>query len=114
MRIKPKATMDSLPPELLDLIVLWHVRACQFNKNKTLPLRLVCQKLNVAVKPFVFKTLQLEFSKFLRHAPTPALPDLDRVGHLCQAIYLNMMVIRDEGMIICLFVSAFELSVLQA
>ena len=92
--------MDSLPPELLELIVLWHVRSCQFDKNSALPLRLVCHKLNLAVRPFVFKTLQLEFSKFLRHASTPALPDLDRVGHLCQGIYLNMMVIRDEGMLL--------------
>ncbi|KAG9242757.1 hypothetical protein BJ878DRAFT_543957 [Calycina marina] len=88
--------MDLLPQELLDLILLHRIRACQGEKNAILPLRLVNKRFDIVLRPLVFKTVQLEFSKFHRHIPTPALHDLEMVGDLCQAIYLNMMVIRDE------------------
>ena len=36
----------------------------------------------------------------MRHAATPDFKSLDIVGKLCQAVYLDMMVVRDEGMIV--------------
>lgn len=70
---------------------------CRCDKNKILPLRLVCRAFDTALKPYIFKTVQLEFSRFLRDAPRPKLEELARVGQLCDALYLDMMVVRDEG-----------------
>jgi hypothetical protein len=89
--------MDSLPRELLESILIFNVRMCRADKNDIFPLRLVCKAFDAFLKPYIFKTIQLEFSKFLRHAPTPDLKSLETVGDLCQALYLDMMVVRDEG-----------------
>jgi hypothetical protein len=89
--------MDSLPRELLESILIFNVRMCRSDKNDIFPLRLVCKAFDAFLKPYIFKTIQLEFSKFLRYAPTPDLKYLETVGDLCQAVYLDMMVVRDEG-----------------
>lgn len=90
--------MDSLPRELLESILLFNVRLCRCDKNALFPLRLVCKDFDAFLKPYVLRTIQLEFSKFLRHGPTPKLASLETAGKLCQAVYVDMMVIRDEGM----------------
>ena len=64
-----------------------------------LNLRLVCKAFDMALRTCAFKTIQLEFSRFLRHAPTPDVQSLVGVGGLCEALYLDMMVVRDEGML---------------
>jgi hypothetical protein len=92
--------MDSLPTEVLGLILLWNVRMCRCEKNALLPLRLVCKAFDDALKPYVFKAVQLEFSKFHRHEPTPDISSLARVGNTCEALYLDMMVVRDEGTLV--------------
>ena len=102
INLKPLAIMESLPQELIELVLLWNVRMCKCDKNEVLPLRLVCKAFDVALKPYIFKTIPLDFSKFLKVAETPGLRDLTAVGALCQAVYLNMMVIRDEGMLVLL------------
>jgi hypothetical protein len=73
---------------------------CRCDKNALLPLRLVCKAFDDALKPYVFKAVQLEFSKFHRHEPTPDISSLARVGNTCEALYLDMMVVRDEGMLV--------------
>jgi hypothetical protein len=70
---------------------------CRCEKNKVLPLRQVCKAFDTALKPYVLKTIQLEFSKFAKSANMPFLQDVDRIGQYCQAVYLDMMVVRDEG-----------------
>lgn len=92
--------MDSLPRELLESILIFNVQMCRCNKNNIFPLRLVCKAFDAFLKPYIFKTIQLEFSKFMRHAPTHDFKSLDTVGKLCQAMYLDMMVVRDEGMLV--------------
>jgi hypothetical protein len=89
--------MDCLPTEILGLILRWDVYMCRVDKNLLLPLRLVCKAFDVALRPFIFKTIQLEYSRFLRNAQLSS-PSLARVGHLSEAMYLDMMVIRDEGL----------------
>jgi hypothetical protein len=72
---------------------------CRCEKNVVLPLRRVSKAFNTALRPYVLKTIQLEFSRFLKSGPE--LPDgaaLERIGGFCQAVYLDMMVVRDEGM----------------
>jgi hypothetical protein len=88
--------MDNLPQELVELILLWAVRMSPSEKNKITPLRRVCKAFDSALRPHVFRTLQVEFSKFLKQG-APEIPSLKGVGELCQAIYLDMMVVRDEG-----------------
>lgn len=68
---------------------------CPSDKNAITPLRLVCKAFDRALRSYLFKTLQLEFSKFARNG-APDLKALDGVGELCEAIYLDMMVVRDE------------------
>lgn len=89
--------MDSLPTELLELILLWDIRMCRCEKNAILSLRRVCKAFDAALKPYVFKTVQLEFSRFLRTGDTPVIEALERVGSMCNALYVDMMVIRDAG-----------------
>jgi hypothetical protein len=90
--------MDSLPTEILGLILLWDVRMCACDKNTILPLRRVCKAFDDALRPYLFKTVQLEFSRFLRNTMKPEIEYLVPLGHLCEAFYLDMMVVRDEGM----------------
>jgi hypothetical protein len=90
--------MDSLPRELLESILFFNVRMCRCKKNALLPLRLVCKDFDAFLKPYALRALQLEFSKFLRDAPTPKLAALETAGKVCQAVYIDVMVIRDEGM----------------
>ncbi|KAK0104954.1 hypothetical protein ONS95_005215 [Cadophora gregata] len=88
--------MDSLPTEILGLILEWEVRMCERQKNTILNLRLVCKAFDMALRTCAFRTIQLEFSRFLRHAPTPDVKSLVGVGGICEALYLDMMVVRDE------------------
>lgn len=89
--------MDTLPVEILTLVLKWAVRMSKCEKNDILPLRRVCKVFDVILKPYALKTLQLEFSRFLRHAPKPDPGSLLHAGAVCEAIYLDMMVVRDEG-----------------
>jgi hypothetical protein len=89
--------MDDLPPELLRNILVQSVRASRFDKNELLPLRLVNKRFDYILREYIFKTIQLEFSRFARGNDAPELRSLQGVGRLCQAIYCDMMVIRDEG-----------------
>ncbi|PBP23576.1 hypothetical protein BUE80_DR005675 [Diplocarpon rosae] len=88
--------MDSLPTEILSLIFHWEVLLCERQKNTVLQLRLVCKAFDLALRSFVFKTVQLEFSRFLRHVTTPDVGSLVEVGRVCEALYLDMMVVRDD------------------
>jgi hypothetical protein len=72
---------------------------CQCEKNTLLPLRRVCKAFDDVLKPLIFKTIQLEFSRFARGKAAPAIESIARVGDLCNAVYVDMMVIRDEGML---------------
>lgn len=91
--------MDSLPTEMLEMILMWDVRMCRSEKNTILPLRLVCKAFDRALAPYIFRTMQLEFSRFVRNKTPLSVEALARHGDLCNAVYIDMMVIRDEGML---------------
>ncbi|KAL2066968.1 hypothetical protein VTL71DRAFT_1392 [Oculimacula yallundae] len=88
--------MDSLPTEILGLILKWEVCMCERQKNTVLNHRLVCKAFDAALRPYAFRTLQLEFSRFLRNQPHPVVKGLESVGSVCEALYLDMMVVRDD------------------
>jgi hypothetical protein len=91
--------METLPTELLRLILDWNVRMCRADKNRILDLRLVCKTFDAVLKPCTFKTVQLEFSRFQRQG-RPSLCDLARVGSFVEALYMDMMIVRDEGVLL--------------
>ena len=71
---------------------------CRCDKNKVLPLRSVSNAFNAALRPYVLKTIQLDFSRFLRASPELLCREALRdIGGFCHAVYLDMMVVRDEG-----------------
>ncbi len=88
--------MNQLPTEILGLILKWDVAMCRIDKNSILPLRLVCKAFDIALRPFILKTIKLEYSCFLRDSAIN-VKSLEKVGNLCDSVYLDMMVIRDEG-----------------
>jgi hypothetical protein len=77
---------------------------CRCEKNVVLPLRYVSKAFNTTLRPYVLKTVQLEFSRFSKDGPKlPNFEALEAVGGFCHAVYLDMMVVRDEGTLECLF-----------
>ena len=90
--------LASLPAEILGLILYWNVQMCRCDKNFVLPLRQVCKAFDTGLRPYLFKTVQLEFTRFLKDAERPKIEHLVPLGGLVDAIYLDMMVVRDEGM----------------
>jgi hypothetical protein len=89
--------MDSLPPELLRAIILSSVQLSRSEKNLLLPLRLVNKRFDFVLREYLFRTIQLDFSRFSREKTAPQMSNLAVIGHLCQSLYCDMMVIRDEG-----------------
>ncbi|KAI1386703.1 uncharacterized protein F4822DRAFT_324649 [Hypoxylon trugodes] len=92
--------MDQLPPEILFHILEWTVIALYGNKNDLLQLRTTCKMFDEILKPFALRTLQLEFTRLNKSTrETNPLDDdaLCRAGPVCRALYLDMMVVRDEG-----------------
>ncbi|RKF56314.1 hypothetical protein OnM2_082037 [Erysiphe neolycopersici] len=93
--------MDSIPVELLRQILAWEIQMCRCEKNAIIRLRLVCHAFDVALKPYIFKTIQLECSRFIRSASTYKhdnrmdLGQLKGFGLFTEALYLDLMVIRD-------------------
>lgn len=68
------------------------------DKNALLQLRTVCRLFDDIIKPFALRTLQLDFTRLDKTARQCRPPDhaaLQRIGCLCQALYLDMMVVRD-------------------
>ncbi|RDW89054.1 hypothetical protein BP6252_01086 [Coleophoma cylindrospora] len=90
------AGMETLPTEMLEMILMWDIRMCRSEKNTVLPLRMVCKAFDRALRPYIFKTMQLEFSRFARDKTALDPTAVGRVGDLCNALYIDMMVIRDD------------------
>jgi hypothetical protein len=93
--------MESLPPELLRSILLASVSLCRGEKNVLFPLRLVNKRFDFIVREYVFKTIQLDFSSFIKGHSTPKFESLQDVGQFSHALYCDMMVVRDQGMMFC-------------
>ncbi|KAI5865165.1 hypothetical protein GGS23DRAFT_594712 [Durotheca rogersii] len=92
--------MNRLPPEILLAILEYTVASLYSNKNRLLALRTTCKLFDEVLKPYALRTLQLEFTRLDKVERALKPPDDDalrRVGHMCRALYLDMMVVRDEG-----------------
>jgi hypothetical protein len=91
--------MDTLPPELLRAILLSTVHSCRSKKNAALPLRLVNKRFDFIIREYIFRTIQLDYTRLAKGDIAPQLVNLMPVGHLSQSLYCDMMVIRDEGIL---------------
>jgi hypothetical protein len=89
--------MDCLPRELVDAILMQCV--AQGPKNEVLRLRLVCRAFNATLKPYVSRTVGLEFSRLSKSSsrPHPDAMALESIGHHCRSLYIDLMVLRDES-----------------
>ncbi|CAG8974594.1 hypothetical protein HYALB_00004391 [Hymenoscyphus albidus] len=87
--------MNQLPTEVLGLILGWDVTMSRIDKNSLLPLRLVCKGFDNALRPYLLKTIKFEYGCFQRNSKMD-VGCLEEVGGLCEAIFVDMMVIRDE------------------
>lgn len=89
--------MDRLPTEILKAILGSLIDLSQSSKNDILPLRLVCQDFNVMLRQDLLKTVQLDFSRLAKNERPLDLKYLDGVAQYCEAIYIDLMIMRDEG-----------------
>ncbi|KAG9235129.1 hypothetical protein BJ875DRAFT_282160 [Amylocarpus encephaloides] len=87
--------MNQLPVEILGLILKWDVVLARLDKNSILPLRLVCKAFDQSLRPYIMRTIKLEYSCFLKNSKIN-VAGLEKVGNLCDSVYLDMMVVRDE------------------
>ncbi|KAK7421085.1 hypothetical protein QQX98_002443 [Neonectria punicea] len=88
--------MDQLPRELIDAILQQCV--ARGPKNSVLPLRLVCRVFDRILKPFVCRTLDLEFSRLSKTSgeAQPRIDALQTIGYHCKSLYIDLMVLRDD------------------
>lgn len=99
------AVFADLPVELVDEI-LKHVTVIYYDeKNDLLAMRMVCKRFAEILKPVGLRTLQMDWTRMdsversLRHPLERQT--LLRIGHHCEALNIDMMVARDEGMNTC-------------
>ncbi|PHH73440.1 hypothetical protein CDD80_3821 [Ophiocordyceps camponoti-rufipedis] len=88
--------MDRLPRELVDAILEQCIALGA--KNQVLKLRLVCRTFERTLKPFVCRTLGLDFSRLSRLSgfPRPRIDALQTIGYHCTSLYVDLMVLRDD------------------
>lgn len=92
--------MDRLPAEIALLILQYCISSHYGDKNSLLAMRRVCRLFDDVLRTSTLMTLQLEFTRLDKLGRSRQPPDehaLQRIGHLCRALYLDMMVIRDDG-----------------
>lgn len=94
-------SVTRLPPEIL-ITILEHCVANYYNKkNEFLQLRTVCRLFDDILKPYGLHTLQVDYTRLDKSAKSNSPPldvaALDRAGRFCRALYIDMMLIRDEG-----------------
>ncbi|CAM1507150.1 Fc.00g067910.m01.CDS01 [Cosmosporella sp. VM-42] len=89
--------MDQLPRELIDAIL--HQCVARGPKNSVLPLRLVCRLFDHILKPFICRTLGLEFSRLSKTSGVerPQIDALQTIGYHCKSLYVDLMVLRDDS-----------------
>lgn len=91
--------MDIILPTEIVLSILGYLIHCT-DKNVLLQLRTVCRLFDTTIKPYVLRTLQLDFTRLDKTARQRRPPDhvaLQRIGRLCRALYLDLMVVRDDS-----------------
>ncbi|KAK1839777.1 hypothetical protein CCHR01_17602 [Colletotrichum chrysophilum] len=88
--------MESLPRELIDLIIQQCIALGP--RNFVCDLRLVCRAFDRYLKPYACKTIALEFSRLSKTSRRrqPDIDALQTIGYHCKSMYIDLMVLRDE------------------
>lgn len=89
--------MDKLPPEILRGILGSLIALNPSSKNDILPFRLVCKVFNELLREDLLKTVQLDFSRLERKGKPLDLKYLAGAAEFCDAIYVDLTIIRDDG-----------------
>lgn len=89
--------MDSLPTEILKVILTSLITGSSSSKNDVLPLRLVCKDFNALLREDLLKTVQLDFSRLSKLGEPLDFKYVDGLGEHCEAIHADFMVMRDQG-----------------
>ncbi|KAI1206449.1 uncharacterized protein F4807DRAFT_439238 [Annulohypoxylon truncatum] len=93
--------LDRLPTELVIQIVEWTAVAHYGDKNTLLELRKVCKLFNQILRPIALCTLPLDYTRIDYYQVTSRRrlkrKALRRIAPLCQSLFIDMMVIRDDG-----------------
>jgi len=97
--------MDSLPTEILKVILTTLIAGSSSTKNDVLPLRLVCKDFNALLREDLLKTVQLDFSRLSKLGEPLDLKYLHNSGGYCESIHADFMVMRDQGLSSLLFPS---------
>ena len=87
-----------LPRELLESILYVQCADVPEQQEQHIPLTISLQSFRRIPKAVHFQDNTVGIFKFPKGCATPDLKSLDSVGNFCQALYLDMMVVRDEGM----------------
>ncbi|KFZ08140.1 hypothetical protein V502_09510 [Pseudogymnoascus sp. VKM F-4520 (FW-2644)] len=92
--------MDKLPPEILRGILGALIALNPSSKNDILPFRLVCKVFNELLREDLLKTVQLDFSRLERKGKPLDLKYLAGAAEFCDAIYVDLTIIRDDDEIL--------------
>ncbi|KFX99637.1 hypothetical protein O988_03727 [Pseudogymnoascus sp. VKM F-3808] len=92
--------MDKLPPEILRGILGALIALNPSSKNDILPFRLVCKVFNELLREDLLKTVQLDFSRLERNGKPLDLKYLEGAAEFCDAIYVDLTIIRDDDEIL--------------
>ncbi|KFY37872.1 hypothetical protein V494_04602 [Pseudogymnoascus sp. VKM F-4513 (FW-928)] len=92
--------MDKLPPEILRGILGSLIALNPSSKNEILPFRLVCKVFNELLREYLLKTVQLDFSRLEKNGKPLDLKDLAGAADFCEAIYVDLTIIRDDDEIL--------------
>ncbi|OBT88628.1 hypothetical protein VE02_04041 [Pseudogymnoascus sp. 03VT05] len=92
--------MDKLPPEILRGILGSLIALNPSSKNDILQFRLVCKVFNELLREDLLKTIQLDFSRLERNGKPLDLKYLAGAADYCDAIYVDLTIIRDDDEIL--------------
>jgi hypothetical protein len=89
--------MDRFPQEIRILILKETARSLP--KSEAVKLRLISREFDTILKPVLCRTISLDISKLnkvsrIKH-PDPAA--LEAIGSLCDSLFVDLAVVKDEG-----------------
>ena len=90
--------MDKLPLELVEAVLQASIDYGR--RDDVLRLRLVCRAFDRILKKLALQTLCIDFSSLSRRTVAARTPDpdaLQTIGYACKNLYIDLMILRDEG-----------------
>ncbi|KAI0889252.1 uncharacterized protein GGS22DRAFT_69151 [Annulohypoxylon maeteangense] len=93
--------MNTLPTEIVIQIIEWTAVVYYGDKNMVLELRKVCKLFDEILRPIAFCTLPIDYTRVDYYQANTRAPlkrqALRRIAPYCQSLFIDMMVVRDDG-----------------